>query len=188
MRGTHDSDERLRRLQTELPDGRLDDGRLEVVVVAPQTIEIHDLRETVGRVAVDAGDYDSWRAVGAASTSHPTLCFVDASLTAAPRVFRLIRDVLESPRIVGGSTSTTVVVPVHTSLLHNLRSLPKAWILGLDRGVTFCRRVDFDALPIEVQRADQEGFLRGLRALGKATKRVLTRLPTDGVLKQIRRP
>jgi len=110
---------------------------------------------------------------------------MDERLIAGPRVFDDIRAILESARIVGGSTATRLEAPLFTRIGHALATLPKAWITGYDHGVAFCRRVDFNSLPLDVRRAvDQQVLLHGLRYMGRKTKRVLTRLPTAGVIEK----
>ncbi|HEX7151494.1 MAG TPA: hypothetical protein VF618_08410 [Thermoanaerobaculia bacterium] len=158
-RGSSDLDDRVRRLKPAMESGMLDHSAFEIVVSA---------------------NTPEWRSAGAELARYPTLCFLDATLTAAPRVFRMIRDVLESPRIVGGSTTVVFTGPIGARIRH-LVQRPKAWITAVDCGVAFCRRVDFEALTKTEQAADQDDFLRGLRRLGKESRRVLTRLTTDGV-------
>jgi hypothetical protein len=121
-------------------------------------------------ISVEGGG--AWRATGAAAAGHAILCFLDRGLTAAPRIFLRIAEVLESPRIVGGSTSAVPVAPL---------AVLKGWITGRDRGVVFCCREDFVELPADVLEGDQDQFLEALRARGKQSKRVLTRLITDAV-------
>ena len=179
MRGSPDIDARLHRLRHLLADGMLDESAVQVVVVTPAPLASEGLPEHARVVAMD--DIRFWRVAGARETRYPTLCFVDESLTVAPRALRMIREVLESPRIVGGSTSATLDATVTTRLHRAVVTLLKAWLTALDRGVVFCRRVDFEALSDAATAGSQDEFLLALRALGRESRRVLTRLTTDGV-------
>lgn len=117
-------------------------------------------------------DSGAWRTAGATAARYSILCFLDRGLTAAPRIFLRIAEVLESPRIVGGSTSAVPVAPL---------AVLEGWITGRDRGVAFCCREDFEELPADALEGDQAQFLEALRARGRRSKRVLTRLVTDAV-------
>ena len=174
---------RIRLLARASTQGMLENSPFEVIVVDSEP----PAELPAGIRLVSTQQCDAWRSIGAAAARHAILCFVDHRLTAATRIFRLIDEILESPRIVGGSTSAVPEAPLGEQIFLVISDKTKAWVTGLDRGVTFCHRQDYYALSETVQRADQPEFLRGLRAHGKATKRILTRLVTDAVTEQ-RRP
>ncbi len=106
---------------------------------------------------------------GAAAAEGEVLCFVDADSIAHPETFNVIDQGFHDRAIAG----TTGVIPERWSL--GLRVtycllLPTLWLLQIDAGVVFCRRVDFE----EVGGYDSDRlfgedvvFLLALRALGK---------------------
>lgn len=171
VRGSGSTSRRVRLLVPAAEKGELDYGDC----LEPIPFEM---------VVVTVENDVSWRMAGAERANYQNLCFVDHGLTPAPRVFQVINEVLESPRIVGGSTSAIPEWPIVRRFLHAILEVPKAWVTARDRGVTFCRRQDFAELPVDARAGDQNEFLRGLDDLAKRTKRVLTRLPTDAVTEQ----
>jgi hypothetical protein len=177
IRDSGDLSQRLRFLAPASATALFGVNPFEVLVAA--AVLPDDLPGRVRFVRVE--DAGAWRAAGAGVAEHPILCFVDRGLTAAPRVFREIAAVIESPRVVGGSTSAVPEAPLLTRFGLALLAIPKAWISVHDRGVVFCRRADFFELPIEAQHGGQDRLLDALREYGSHSKRVLTRVVTDGV-------
>jgi hypothetical protein len=134
-------------------------------------------------ITLSSGALGQWREAGAARSQFPALCFIDERLIAMPSVFKSIVEILESPRIVGGSTTCEAYGSKFKQVIAAVVRLPVAWITGYDRGLVFCRASDFWQLSAEHRCAiDQKELLRALRELGRRTRRLLTRLPVAEVL------
>jgi hypothetical protein len=175
-----DSNFLLRVLAPMLRDARLAEG--VEIILARENIEGSGDSEAANLKVISAGG-PHWREAGAAAARFPVLCFGYDSLLVYPRVLVEIASVMESPRIVGGSTSLRSSGPLLPRILIALLAVPYAWLTGYDRGLIFCGREDFLVLPPATrQSSDSFVVLRALRVLGHATRRVLTRLPVDGVI------
>ena len=83
---------------------------------------------------------------GAALARGEFLCFVDADSRIHPETFNAIDAALASGRFVVGATG---VHPERWSVgiaVTWLFALPILWLAGMDAGVVFCRRSDFEAI------------------------------------------
>jgi len=164
--GSDDAMWPLRPLSSVLKSGSLAGGPFEVVAVSSGGAIVEELQN----LRVVSRSRDDWRSTGAADARYPILCFMQDGLAALPHVFEEIRSVLESPRIIGGSTTAWP----DKGFLARIRAifyLPYAWITGFDRGIVFCRVQDFERIP------DGIPLLSGLRSLGRKSRRVITRIP-----------
>lgn len=115
---------------------------------------------------------------GARAARGDILAFVDADFRIHPETFNAIDDVLESGRAVGGATGATLERMSPGIGLVYLLFLPMVWLTGMDTGVVFCRREDFEAvggyredLPV----AEDVRFLLDLKRRGRPTRRKLVR-------------
>jgi glycosyltransferase involved in cell wall biosynthesis len=107
---------------------------------------------------------------GAAVASGEIVAFADADFRIDPQTFQFINAVLHAPGYVGGATGLTMErwspgIRISWSLI-----MPPLWLLGLDGGVWFCRRVDFQTLGgfNEAVRAGEDvRFLAALKRLGR---------------------
>lgn len=132
------------------------------------------------RVArVEARSIAAARNGGAAITRGEILCFVDADFQIHPWTFVAIEDALESGRYVAGASR---VRPERWSLgllVTFAVYVPLLVLTGLDAGVVFCRRKDFDAVGGYDERrrfAEDVQFLWDLKRLGKERGQKLARL------------
>jgi glycosyltransferase involved in cell wall biosynthesis len=116
---------------------------------------------------------------GARVAEGTILCFVDADMQIHPETFNTISQTLEDERIVAGSTGGR---PERWSLgiaLTYAAVMPLLILFGVDTGVVFCRREDFDIVGgYDESRPIGEDmvFLMTLRGLGKKRRQRLTRV------------
>jgi len=115
---------------------------------------------------------------GARAARGEIIGFIDADSVIHPETFDVIDRLIVSGRYVGGATG---ILPERWSLgiaatWYTLS--PIAWALGLDAGVVFCRREDFDAVggyPEDRLFAEDVAFLMRLRRLGRTRGQRLAR-------------
>jgi glycosyltransferase involved in cell wall biosynthesis len=108
------------------------------------------------------------------------VCFIDGDSAVHPHTFDAIEEALASGRYIGGSTGLTLERKSFGLLVTYCLGAPIVWLSGMDSGVVFCRREDFEAV-----RGYDEGhmyaedllFLMALRRLGKTRGQRLMRLP-----------
>ena len=109
------------------------------------------------------------RNAGAAIARGSVLAFIDADSQIHPDTFNYIAGCMARPGIVGGTTGATMerwsvgIAVIYGTLL------PIAWATGVDIGVVFCRREDFDAIggyDESLRFAEDVKFLFGLRRIG----------------------
>ncbi len=115
---------------------------------------------------------------GAAVARGTMLCFVDADMRVHPETFNVIADALADARVVAGATGVTMERWSPGIVATWIAMIPFVWITGMDTGVVFCRRADFDAIGgYDEERliAEDLDFLRRLRRLGRPSGQRLTR-------------
>ncbi len=107
---------------------------------------------------------------GARAARGEILAFVDADTRIHPETFNAIEQELASGRVVGGASGVrperlSPGVAATEALL-----LLLVWTTGMDTGVTFCRREDFEAVggySEDRKFAEDVQFLLDLRRLGR---------------------
>jgi glycosyltransferase involved in cell wall biosynthesis len=111
------------------------------------------------------------RNAGAAIAQGSVVAFIDADSQIHPDTFNFIAGCMAEPGLVGGATGATMerwspgIVVCHALLLQI------ALATGLDIGVVFCRRADFDAIggyDETLRFAEDIKLLFDLRRIGKA--------------------
>ena len=116
---------------------------------------------------------------GAAAARGELLCFIDADSQVHPQTFNALDEALARGRCVGGATGITLERwSVGIALTYAL-FLPMVWITGMDAGVVFCRRSDFEAIGgYDETRlvAEDVAFLWALRRLGRSRGERLRRV------------
>jgi len=115
---------------------------------------------------------------GARLASGEILAFTDADMRIHPDTFDAIDGVLATGRVVGGATGTTIERWSLGIALTFAMMVPMVWLTGMDTGVVFCRRQDFEALGgyDESRRvAEDVAFLMALRRLGRTRGQRLAR-------------
>ena len=108
------------------------------------------------------------------------VCFIDGDSAVHPQTFDAIEAAIASGRYVGGSTGLTLERKSFGLLVTYVLAAPMVWLSGMDSGVVFCRRQDFEAVGgYDETRlyAEDVLFLLALRRLGKTRGQRLTRLP-----------
>lgn len=119
------------------------------------------------------------RNAGAAAARGEVLAFVDADTRIHPDTFDAIDRAVESPRFAGGATGVTLERWSVGLAATYAAMLPMVWATGMDTGVVFCRREDFDAAGgYDESRllAEDVAFLMALRRVGRPSGRRLVRL------------
>ena len=118
---------------------------------------------------------------GAGRASGELLAFADADFRIAPTTFNYIDKIMQQPGVIGGGTGLTMERwswGIRATLYSFLVPL---WMLGVDGGVWFCRRADFEEVggyDETVKAAEDVLFLRSLQRLGKSRspkERLVTR-------------
>ena len=116
---------------------------------------------------------------GARLARGEILCFVDADSSIHPGTFDAIDEALAEARVIGGATG---VWPERWSVgiaATWMAMMPIVWLTGMDTGVVFCRRVDFEALggyDEERELAEDVAFMWRLKRLGARRGQTLVRL------------
>ena len=116
---------------------------------------------------------------GARLARGDSVCFIDADSSIHPETFNAIEEALARPGVVGGATG---VFPERWSVgivATWMVMMPVVWLTGMDTGVVFCRRVDFEALggyDEERELAEDVAFMWALKRLGARRGQKLARL------------
>jgi len=116
---------------------------------------------------------------GARLACGESLCFIDADSRIHPETFNAIDAALARPDVVGGATG---VLPERWSLgiaATWMVMMPVVWATGMDTGVIFCRRADFQTLggyDEERELAEDVAFMWALKRLGARRGQRLVRL------------
>jgi len=106
---------------------------------------------------------------GARVASGEILTFIDADSQVHPRTFTEIDGVLAAGRAVGGATGVTLERWSPGLAATWLIMMPMVLVTGMDTGVVFCRRADFEAMggyDENVLIGEDVVFLQALRRLG----------------------
>lgn len=127
---------------------------------------------------------------GAGAAQGEIICFVDADMRIHPETFNRVSAVLSRSNIVAGATGVRLERWSVGIAFTYAVMIPLVFLTGMDTGVVFCRRADFDAVGGYDERrefAEDVAFLWALRRLGKARGRRLTRLTEIKALASMRK-
>jgi len=130
-------------------------------------------------VGVDKRVIAAARNGGARIARGEILAFIDADSQIHPRTFTEIDAALATGRVVGGATGVTLERWSAGIAVTWLIMVPMVLVTGMDTGVVFCRKSDFDAVggyDENVLIAEDVAFLQALRRLGKTRGQRLTRV------------
>ena len=128
---------------------------------------------------------------GAAMATGEILCFVDADSAVHPDVFCAVATTL-TEKVVGGATGVRMSrMSVGIGITYGLM-VPWVWLTGMDTGLVFCRRTDFEAFGgYREDRLYSEDvhFMVALRKLGKSRRprQKLKRIPSVKTTTSVRK-
>ena len=108
------------------------------------------------------------------------VCFIDADSALHPQTFTAIDHTMSTGRFVGGATGIRLERKSLGLLAAYCGCMTLVVLVGIDTGVVFCRREDFEAVGgYDETRlyAEDVIFPLALRRLGRAKGQRLTRLP-----------
>ena len=117
---------------------------------------------------------------GARAAGGEILCFIDADSALHPQTFDAIDRAMKTNRYVWGVTGSTLERKSFALVVTYCLFMPMVLLTGLDMGLSFCRREDFEAVGgYDETRlyAEDVKFPLALRRLGRARGQRLTRLP-----------
>jgi glycosyltransferase involved in cell wall biosynthesis len=127
---------------------------------------------------------------GAALATAPILCFCDADMQVHPDSFNVIAAAIADPYVIGGATGVTMERWSAGIALTFSMILPLVWITGMDTGVVFMRRDDFERAgrySEERHFAEDVDFLWKLIRLGRPRRQRLRRLRTVKAVASVRK-
>ena len=116
---------------------------------------------------------------GARAASGEIFCFIDADSQVHPQTFNAIDEALGGGRVIAGTTGVTLERKSPGILLAYCVLMLFVWLTGMDTGVVFCRREDFEAVGgYDESRlyAEDVTFLLALRQRGRKRGQRLIRL------------
>lgn len=116
---------------------------------------------------------------GAKAARGEVLCFIDADSALHGDTFHRIDEAMRNERIIAGATGVFLERRSIGLVATYLCMIPALWLTGIDTGVVFCRREDFDAVcgyNEDLYFAEDVAFLYALKRRGRAKQQRLTRL------------
>jgi glycosyltransferase involved in cell wall biosynthesis len=141
-------------------------------------------------VRVEERRIASARNGGAAAARGEVLCFVDADFRIHPETFVEIDEVLATGRYVAGASGVRMERWSPGIVATWCVMIPMVVVAGMDTGVEFCRRDDFEAIGgYNEQRyfAEDVELLVSLRRLGRTRGQKLARLRRSKALASTRK-
>lgn len=130
------------------------------------------------------------RNAGARVARGEIVAFVDADHQVHPRIFHEIDRALATGRVVAGASGARMERLSVGIAATYLTLVPIVILTGMDTGVVFCRKVDFEAVGgFDESRlvAEDVMFLVALRRLGKSRGQKLVRLRKAKVIASTRK-
>lgn len=159
-------------------------GSIEIIVVdngsSDNTVKI--ARERGCRVANEKRRIiAAVRNTGARLATGQVLAFVDADSIVHPETFNAIEECVSTGKIVAGATGVKMERMSIGIAAAYVIMVPMVWLTGMDTGVVFCSRGDFDKIGGYNEKrlfAEDVNLLWDLKKLGKSNGRKLVRLTT----------
>lgn len=162
---------------------RYDGGSVETIVADNQSTDnTGEVAKSRGAmvVSVEKRRIAAARNGGADASSGDILCFIDADSQIHPDTFIEIDKAMSDDTIIAGATGVYLERKSVGLVLTYLMMLPLIWITGMDTGVVFCRREDFEAVAgynEQLYFAEDVAFLYALKKRGSHKNQRLTRIP-----------
>ena len=159
-------------------------GHDNVEVIVADNFSTDDTRiiaESMGAsvVSVSKRRIAAARNGGACAASGEILCFIDADSALNPHTFFAIGKAMQDDRFIAGATGVYLERYSIGLVATYLMMMPLMLVTGMDTGVVFCRREDFDAVGgynEDLFFAEDVAFLQALKRRGAAKGQRLTRL------------
>ena len=174
----------LPRLLESIEIGAIRYGRDDVEIIVADNFSTDDTRviaESMGAkvVSISKRRIAAARNGGAKVASGEVLCFIDADSALHPETFLAINKAMHDDRFIAGATGIYLERLSLGLLVTYLMMMPLMLVTGMDTGVVFCRREDFDAVGgynEDLFFAEDVTFLQALKRRGAAKGQRLTRL------------
>lgn len=170
-------------------------GRDEVEVVVADNASTDATAELARRrgcrvVRVEKRVIAAARNAGARAARGRVFAFVDADFRIHPETFNAIESVLASGTVIGGATGVKMErVSLGLAVTYMLL-IPLVWATGMDAGVVFCRREDFEAVGGYNEGrlfAEDVQFLWELKRLGRTRGQKLARVTSAKAIASARK-
>ena len=116
---------------------------------------------------------------GAREARGEWLCFVDADMRVHPDTFGAIDRAVQTGKVIGGATGVRSERWSPGIVATWAVILPMVWVTGLDTGVVFCRRSDFETIGgyrEDRLYAEDVAFAAALKRLGRSRGQRMVRL------------
>lgn len=130
------------------------------------------------------------RNAGAAVARGEILMFVDADSQIHPNTFNAIDHAMLNNRIIAGSTGVRMERMSLGIAMAYMVMIPMIWVTGMDTGVVFCCRNDFEAIGGYNEQklfAEDVDFLWRLKRLGNPRGQRLTRVTSTKAVTSMRK-
>jgi glycosyltransferase involved in cell wall biosynthesis len=117
---------------------------------------------------------------GGRAANGEVLCFIDADSAVHPQTFDAIDAAMKTGRYVWGVTGAKLERKSFALGVTYCLFMPMVWLTGIDTGLSFCRREDFEAVGgYDETRlyAEDVIFPLALRRLGRSRGQKTVRLP-----------
>jgi len=117
---------------------------------------------------------------GGRAANGEILCFIDADSAVHPQTFDAIDTAMKTDRYVWGVTGAKLERQSFALGVTYCLFMPMVWLTGIDTGLSFCRREDFEAVGgYDETRlyAEDVIFPFALRRLGRSRGQKTVRLP-----------
>ncbi len=159
-------------------------GRGQIETIVADNCSTDATRETALSHGAKVADVPKRRIAaarngGARMARGEVLCFIDADSAVHPDTFAKIDEAMRDERVVAGASGVYLERVSPGLAATYLAMLPMLYITGMDTGVVFCGREDFDAVGgynEDLYVAEDVAFLQALKRHGASNGRRLTRL------------
>jgi len=183
----HNEEEYLPRLldSIEVARSNYSGGRDQIEVIVADNLSTDRTAEVAAArgarvVTVTKRRIAAARNGGARAASGELLCFIDADSAVHPRTFDTIDEAMKSGRYIWGVTGAVLERKSFALMVTYCVAIPLVLLTGLDTGLSFCRREDFETVGgYDENRLYAEDVILplALRRLGRKRGQRITRLP-----------